>query len=297
MSFASPGSAPAQPPIDVVLIATLRPDILRLTLESFSRGLLAGTPVRLIVNIDPIGEPGVTAQDILALCRAYFAQVVARTPESPSFPSAVQWCWSQVQTDEFFHLEDDWCLRRSVPLGELRALFAADPSLVSVRLNLLGNRRARHDGRYLVSGRLSLNPSVFRTAYIREQLACFDLGADPEKQFKGREATPGWPNPVFAYWGKATDPAWVIDTGRCWRRTLGLIKQTDGGGMAWHCRARSRLYHAWARLNSRAFMGWWWRRYAPSRQGTARVLNGPRPAHRPPPGSWQPPAGEGNPRH
>ena len=40
--------------------------------------------------------------------------IVFNKPNKPSFTKAVFWCWGKVQTDIFFHLEDDWCLKSLV---------------------------------------------------------------------------------------------------------------------------------------------------------------------------------------
>jgi hypothetical protein len=43
-----------QEKLDVVVIATLRPQILDVTLNSFYHGLLKDFDVRVIINVDPI---------------------------------------------------------------------------------------------------------------------------------------------------------------------------------------------------------------------------------------------------
>ena len=100
--------------LDLVLVATLRPEILEITLNSFYHKLLKNFDVRLIVNIDPIGDKRYVQQDIINVCKKYFPNIIFRTPNSASFSKAVQWGWQQVKSEIFFHLEDDWCLKKNV---------------------------------------------------------------------------------------------------------------------------------------------------------------------------------------
>ena len=51
--------------LDVVIIATLRPDILDITLNTFYHGFLKNFNCRLIVNIDPIGDSSYTQKDVI----------------------------------------------------------------------------------------------------------------------------------------------------------------------------------------------------------------------------------------
>ena len=171
--------------LDVVLIATIRPEILHITLNSFKHKFLdfTDTDIRLIANIDPLGESQYTQENIADICRLYFNDVIVRMPKTSSFSDAVKWCWSQVDSDFFFHLEDDWCLKSAIDNSIIIRSFD-DVNVVSVRLNLTRNSKFRIDKEGRVhSPSLSLNPSVFRTAYIRELLSRFDTNRDPEKQF------------------------------------------------------------------------------------------------------------------
>jgi len=84
--------------IDVVVTATLRPEILNLTLQSFyTRFLRQFKQSRLIINIDPIGDKRYGPDNILKICRQYFKEVIYRCPPKPSFSDAVKWGWEQVE--------------------------------------------------------------------------------------------------------------------------------------------------------------------------------------------------------
>lgn len=209
--------------LDVVVVSTVRPDVLKITLDSFFNKLLYQFDVRLIVNVDPVGEVGSYSQeDVLQVCRHYCQDIVFRTPETPSFSEAVKWCWQQVQTPIFFHLEDDWCLKRNID-STILSLFDND-KLISIRLNLTSNKKFDHDKQYVYCEGLSLNPSFLRTTYIKELLLAFDVSADPEKQFYKKWATKTYSSPLFIYYGKANDSSIVIDTGTRWRKAKAFKK-------------------------------------------------------------------------
>jgi len=210
--------------IDLVVISTVRPNILKITLNSFKHKLLNAFDVRVIVNVDPIGENRYSQDDIVQICKEYFDDVVSRTPETPSFSAAVQWCWSQVTSDFFFHLEDDWCLKSTIEMSEVIRLLEDDDA-VSVRLNVTRNSKFQSDENGIVySNGLSLNPSMMKTAYIKELLWKFDALKDPEKQFSDNSLTPSFPHPKFLIYGRPMDKSVVIDTGKKWRRNVGLLK-------------------------------------------------------------------------
>ncbi|QTR48842.1 hypothetical protein [Candidatus Thiothrix anitrata] len=206
--------------IDVVLIATIRPEILKITLSSFKNKMLYEKIFnhRIIINIDPIGDSEKTQQDIINICKEYFNDVIYNTPSTPSFPRAVKWAWAQVNSEFFLHLEDDWCLKKSVDLEEISQSFRENENLVSIRLNL------RKNPNILNKTKFSLNPCVFRSSYIKNLYKKFDISKDPEKQFMDQLDTEKFPHPEFFLYGLANEGAYVIDTGKKWRKAQGLKK-------------------------------------------------------------------------
>ncbi len=208
--------------IDVVLIATLRPEILEITLNSFYHKLLKNFDVRLILNVDPIGDKKYTKLDIIKVCKKYFSNIILRSPQSASFSKAVKWGWQQVKSDIFFHLEDDWCLKKNVD-GKVVNDYFLDPNIVSISLNIKSNKeyaeqpeKTKDPNDKLYIG-LALRPSFFRTLYIKEQLQKFDIKLDPEKQFSRNISTKKFLNPIFKYYGGINDGSMIIDTGKYWR--------------------------------------------------------------------------------
>lgn len=218
--------------IDVAMTATIRPEILDLTLSSFSKNLLAEFGrTRLIVNVDPLGDKLLKADDVLRVCRRHFSEVVYRCPEKASFPQAVKWCWEQVETEFFLHLEDDWLLKKRISIDNIRARFDQNEQLASIRFNLTRNP----DSDPPLSDGFSLNPSIMRKAFIDQALAFFDYSQDPEKQFRHmagqkKEALSHW---SYAYYGNSHESAYVIDTGKKWRRLHNYAKWDKNTNITW----------------------------------------------------------------
>lgn len=239
--------------IDFVIIATLRPEILRLTLDSF-RPLFEKFPQRrLILNVDPIGEQDCSQQDIVNLCAPYFSETISRTPDVGNFSAAVLWAWQQVQTPIFFHLEDDWCLRRNIDIESVKRQLETE-DIVAIRLNLSKNKTAAA-GENLPSDGLSLNPSFFRTSFVKLLVDCFDTARDPEKQF--RPLPDHISGKKFVYYGHPKESSLVIDTGKRWRRVQGLNKwEKSAESIVWS--TTNQVSTFLDQLKYRLFM-WYWR--------------------------------------
>ncbi len=226
--------------LDVCIIATVRPEVLQMTLRSFTKNLLNQFDCRAIINVDPAGDiENYSQMDVVNLCREYFNEVICRTPETPSFAGAVQWCWQQVQTEFFFYLEDDWILRRKLVSNELLSLFE-DPAVVTVKLNKFNGKRMQreinaghvtriNDG--IVSrGNFALGPGFMRTTYIRQIVTRVELDKDPESQYEEdskKSITDDYPRPIFLQ--VATDKSLTISTGGKWMRSKSIRKNCGTG--------------------------------------------------------------------
>lgn len=251
----------SKPRMDVVFVACKRPEIIKLTLESFSKNLLDQFDVRLIVNIDPIGEDQCTQNDVAALCQSYFDNVIFRMPETASFSHAVKWCWEQVETDYFLHLEDDWCLKSYIDYGRLLA-YMKDDDVVSVRLSSRDNHKYEsYQGDYVFSDAFSLNPSIMRSRYINGLLARFNTEKDPEKQFACR-VTEDYTSPKLLVYGGSDQKAIVIDTGTKWRKRKGLLKWNEASSknVSWVQKSacKKRLFYY---LKYNLYLRYWKLRY------------------------------------
>jgi len=238
--------------IDVVTTATLRPELLDLTYRSFHRRLFSKFHhCRLIVNIDPLPTSDEEKLgEILAICHRWFPEVVYRAPESPSFPAAVRWAWSQLESEFCFHLEDDWLLLKHIDPVRVAGYFAADPRLAEVTLNPSRNKP-------IVPG-LALRPSFFRRSFIESALPHFDGALDPEKQWRRHLATggtlEGW---QFRHYGESGEGRYVRDMGATWRKAHAFDKW-KGGETAWQASVATPSWkHVLARAKLKASLSLW----------------------------------------
>lgn len=220
-------------PIDVTLVSTRRPDLLKQTLDSFSRHLFSrGSVRRLFVNLDPLWGDAEADRAVERICRSYFEDVVVRRPAEPSFGGAVKWLWSQPETGWFFHLEDDWLLLRPVALGRLAREMDAD-GVAQISFSRL-NRKAWRKGVWL--DRFTTSPSILKTSFARQVSALQDADLDPEKQLYGTE-NPALRNLTDRFRHRLHDHrfarAYIADIGRAWRERHGIGKRLVDGRSTW----------------------------------------------------------------
>ncbi len=170
--------------IDITTSATIRPELLNITLKSFCSNLLSNDhEYRFIINVDPIGEPDKTPDDVLDVARSYFKNVIHRKPKVPCFGAAVIWCWQQTTSDLVFHLEDDWRLLKPIKLSLMLKTIAVYPKYASFRLSK--KRVSKSSKNRVVSYPvLSLNPVFIRQSFIQKALKCMMPIKNPEKQLR-----------------------------------------------------------------------------------------------------------------
>lgn len=203
--------------IDVVVTATLRPEILNLTLKSFNNKFLKQFKhKRLIINIDPIGDESKSVQDILNICEKYFDNITYNSPSTPSFPKAVKWCWEQVESEYFLHLEDDWLLKKQINKNILFETLKKNKNIMSIRFYLSRNSKMSTLGnQYCFSNTFSLNPSLVKLSFVQKLLIRFDTALDPEKQFNDIKNSE---YQKFLLYGTKNDGYFTIDIGKKWRK-------------------------------------------------------------------------------
>lgn len=202
--------------LDVVVIAIKRPEILRLCLETFKKKLLQQFDVRIIINVDPVGEENYSQEDIVNIAREYFPNVISRTPKKGNFSKAVYWGWSQVKTDFFFHLEDDWLLKDYIPAYRLQKKINIK-DVVSITFNISSNKKypLLYEAYHLKT--FSLRPCIFRSKYIKEKLKGFKFDEDPEKQIAKNTPSKSFKDPKFILFGNDDEGRKIIDTGKKWK--------------------------------------------------------------------------------
>lgn len=220
--------------IDITMTATRRPEILRKTLDTFSEKLFVHLPdIRLIINVDPVGDD-VRSEEIVALCREYFANITYRCPDSPSFSKAFKWVWSMANADFVFNLEEDWALLRPICLSRMIEIMHDAPDLAVLRLPW---KRTDIDSaknwKYFFPWNGDFfecpeehkrevgfcgHPSLVSGEFVRECVRHLDENKNPEKQFhhgshEMMREIDLWRYGVFSAQNSA--PA-ILDTGRKW---------------------------------------------------------------------------------
>ncbi len=259
--------------LDVAIIATVRPEILRMTLQSFGKNLFCDFDCRAIINVDPAGDTENYSQmDVVDVCREYFDEVIHRTPEILSFGGAVKWCWQQVQTEFFFHLEDDWILKRKIDGREWLSVFE-DPAVVELVLNKFGSNKKPPlqwnpklasricNERFLIAEQLLLNPAFFRTAYIQQIVDRMNDSQDPEGQWEEEPhklITNDYPAPLFL-WHISPHPL-IIDTGTLWRKAKQIRKYNKGEHTYWE-ESRKWLFAIDRKIQWAFLKRYWTHRY------------------------------------
>tara|TARA_B100001778_G_C18597478_1_gene635526 strand:- start:1140 stop:1766 length:627 start_codon:yes stop_codon:yes gene_type:complete len=154
--------------------ACSRPEILRKTYESFSSNLtgIDFSKSTLYINIDPVPEAE-KQQATLEVAKSFFGNVVHRTPDKPNFTAAVNWLWSQADSDYIFHLEDDWELLRSIGMNDVLKRFD-DPDILEVAFRAY---------KYPYKS-LCLSPSVWRKSLYKRFAGKLNEELNPEVQLR-----------------------------------------------------------------------------------------------------------------
>jgi len=227
--------------IDITMTATIRPELIRETLGSFKRNLFLNHPCKLIINVDPVGEKQDPAK-IVDIAREYFPTVKFRISPKPHFGRAFKWCWSEVEADLVFHLEEDWELLQEVDLQAMINLLNLEPDLAILRLpafkaneNNMKNWNLffKWNGRYFecphdhrTAAGFSGHPSLIRSEFVKSTRELLIEELNPEKQFHYKRIVKRevlkWRYGVFS---QPNHPAYIRDMGREWMIKNRFAKQ------------------------------------------------------------------------
>lgn len=242
---------------DLCVTASRRPDLLAITLASFSDRIFSHcSPELVFVNLDPIFGSEDDHADVVALVRARFPGAIIFEPETPSFGAAVKRLWSATKADYVFHMEDDWVANSDVT-DEIFIPFE-NPHIQQVSFHRNENWDFRKKGhfherkRYLKLLGLKLplfravpqfttSPSILRGEFARSAAALMDPAHDPEKQFyssvnlKLESFAKPFRNYIFAQNGVPV----IRDIGCEWRDTRGIQKIIKDGVSTWEMPTQS----------------------------------------------------------
>ena len=243
--------------IDITITATIRPDILKTTLDSFfnncfykfikDNGLDC---LNIIINVDPVGDTHKYNQyDVVDVCKEFTDSIKYNCPQQANFAKAVKWVWYQTTSDYIFHLEDDWLLNRKVDLQKVID-YLNDTNLSSIRFYknkypsekpyMISDVEYVYDNDELFTtlhnnNQFSLNPNIIKKSFIDEALELMTDDINPEKQFRCT-------NPVmkdfvlsnfYGVYGRPYLDALVSDNGRIWRKNRKLIKPSGSVFTEW----------------------------------------------------------------
>lgn len=208
-------------PIEFTTTATVRPMLLERTYTSFRDNLLGVdfARSRLYINIDPVGRKDRKQRDVVKVARAFFTDVIVRTPDTGNYAAAYKWLWSQPQGQTFFNLEDDWELLEKVDIRELIAVPKV-PAWVGVALRAYTHK---DDGSPYPYKTCPTSPALLRTSYFRLFAPRMTLDTNPEVQlhrymkgefWRGIHKRPGTRMKCYPFGGPLR--AVVRDTGREW---------------------------------------------------------------------------------
>ena len=237
--------------LDVTMTAVCRPDVLKRTLKSFKENLFGEAPLRLIINIDPVGETKRLEEMIGAVHSLLTSNVLWRMPETPCFPKAFRWAWRASSEKYIFHLEDDWELFRKVDLDAMLALMEKHKDLAVLRLpynpcedtNKSWGHFLPWNGEFYevpedLRGLLGFcgHPSLIRRSFIEIALNMLSDHRNPEKSIKWRKGRKGYGEVLqkfrYGVFGKPGEGLAVGDIGAGWAGEHGWKKK---GQKAFFC--------------------------------------------------------------
>jgi len=173
--------------LDITTTATIRPDMFRQTLKSFTDRMFTNQrECRLILNVDPIGD-NADPEEMHDVAKSFFDYVLYNKSATPNFAQACQFCWSETDSEFVFHLEDDWTLSRKINIKDMLFLMKNNKNMMSLRLpKLTLNNINKEDSKnkFISHHKLSLNPTIFRGSFIRNVANNMNITDNPEKQLR-----------------------------------------------------------------------------------------------------------------
>jgi hypothetical protein len=277
--------------IDITITAALRPSIVNATARSIYEHVIApfddSFQYRVIVNIDPVGEPGVTQDDIEKIYKTMFGEVTVYKPETPSFPEAIRRVWKAVDADVTFYAQDSKQILQQVPVDAIIHAFTSKPDLASVSIGeMKKTSRSPEPVRwdethqmYIVPyfhKAVTCRPSFLRREYVHWISDHFRNGISAEKTMKARDerldeserdlirSFSSKYRYAFLQLEEDADARYVDNIGRKWRLEHGFTKPQGGGIAASWTQQQKRLlnrkyFRLWKEVRGRQIRRLWGR--------------------------------------
>jgi len=223
--------------LDITTTATIRPDLFRQSLKSFtSRMLVNQKDYRLILNVDPIGDE-VDPMSMVEVGKSFFDNVVYNIPESPNFAQACKWCWINTSSKYVFHLEDDWTLPRKILIGDMLYIMEKNTNMMSLRLPKLNlNKLSKEEStnKFIKHHKLMLNPSIFRGDFIRDIAERMNIVDNPEKQLRKVFKLPK--DELAGIYCGIGSGEYIKHHGKVWQRSSNYKKRKGSNFISWEKR-------------------------------------------------------------
>jgi hypothetical protein len=228
--------------IDLVITATLRPELLKITLDTHYKYLFKDRTkdINLIMNIDCLGVNSTKEQqkkigEIFKIIDQYnFRSDDIYISNEPHFGRAFCRCMKKTQSEFVFNLEEDWQLLYPVDFERMIELMENEEKLVHLRLSAFSsengycknwNRFLFWNGKYFqvpedLKGTIGWagHPSLNKGQFMRDCLYYMNPEHNPEKQIKGRNPYIGelirFSN--FGSFHEQNKSAAIKDIGRQW---------------------------------------------------------------------------------
>ncbi len=230
--------------VEIAMTAVIRPEVLKVTLDTFKKFMFKDYPVQVVLNVDPVGDQNYRGIDIARMVNEVFHVKKYREPAEPSFPTAWKWCWQNTEADYVFHLEDDWELLRDVNMDDILNTMDANMDMAGMRLSnktageteqKAWNKYCPYNGAFFevpenLRGLIgtSGNPMMYRGTWCRMIAGIMTTDFNPEKQLRyNPEIEPLVLEQRWGVWNQPLGDKYVKDIGIGTRDTLGWKK--DGG--------------------------------------------------------------------
>lgn len=161
--------------IDFTTTAMDRPELIYKTYQSFSENLNIDLKQHnLYINIDCVRN-NEDYKLVINVCKKFFKNIIYNVSTDPNFSRAINWCWSNANSDFIFHLEDDWILLEKVDVLKLINNFENNKNLNQVPL------RAYNDD----YGKYCLSPSIISKNLYKAVAGNLNEKLNPEVQLRG----------------------------------------------------------------------------------------------------------------
>lgn len=262
--------------IDITITAALRPAVVETTALSVYSKLVQPHAeryrFRTIVNIDPVGESGVSQERIERIYRAVFDNIILFKPRTASFPEAIQRVWQAVDADFTFYVQDSKEILQNIPLDSIIQAFHSNPDLATVSISEMKKSHSSPEplewddkhGMYVAPffhKAVTCRPSFLRREYVHWISKYFRAGVSAEKTMKAHDdrldadelrliqSYSVQYRYGFLLLDEENKPPYVENIGRKWRLEHGFTKPQGGGiSGSWSQETRTVLNRKYFRL-------------------------------------------------